>query len=68
LQAGLTLEQAVEHSLPQLKLLASAANRLQARSKLLDLETVFAAMAACHGSKGNQIKQQMRKALEKQAW
>lgn len=49
-------------------MLADAANRLQAREKLIDLELVFAAMAACHGSKGNDIKKKMRQVLEKQAW
>jgi len=57
----------VSHSLPQLELLASAANRLRARRAATDLH-VFQAAVACRNVRNpGSLYKKLAAALEKQA-
>lgn len=47
--------EACGHSLAQLRLLAEAGERLQAREKAMDLQVVMTGMAACWSAEGGKL-------------
>ena len=67
LEAGLTLALAREHSLAQLRLLAEAAGRMQARDALVMSQVVFSAFAAVMHKDNQPILRNLQQRLEEQA-
>jgi hypothetical protein len=57
----------VSHSLPQLELLAAAANRLRAGDALLSMQTAQAAFGACQSKPGVANFKKLAAILERQA-
>ena len=57
----------MSHSLPQLELLASAANRLRARRAALELQTVQAAVACRNVKNPGSLYKKLAAALEKES-
>jgi hypothetical protein len=66
-RCGLTLAQAADHSPAQLRLLASAASRIDAGTGLLNLHTTYAATAATVAKEGRTVLERLQKQLTKQA-
>ena len=62
----MTLPQACDHSLAQLKLLMQAAQRRQAETGLMHMQTTLAAVAACWSKDGQRVLDKVRAALMKQ--
>ena len=67
-EVGLTLDQARDHSLARLILLAEAAGRVRARVALLDSQVVFAAVAAAMHKDNSKILKKLHDALREQSW
>lgn len=67
LRSGLTLEQAVEHSLPQLELLAKASRVITAENALIMLDVNYAAFAGVMAKNGSNIVKKAEKTLREQA-
>lgn len=63
----MNLEEALDHSLPRLQLLARAAERLKANQGLLDLSISTAAAAVVQTKKGQSLFNKTQKALKKAA-
>ncbi len=66
-KCGLTLAQAIEHSLSQLNMLGEAADRLQCRQAIVDLDVVAAGVAASMAKNGNSIINQTRRVLKQRS-
>jgi hypothetical protein len=67
IESGLTLAQAREHSIAQLRLLSEAAGRLKARDAMIDSQVVFAAMAAVMHKDNHRILKRLQDTLIRQA-
>jgi hypothetical protein len=66
-ECGLTLAEARDHSLAQLRLLAEAARRLRARDALIDSQVMFAAAAAVMHKDNQTILRTLQERLARQA-
>ena len=66
IDAGLTLEQALGHSIAQLQLLSAAAARLKARDTLLASQATFAAVAAAMHKDNTRILKRLQDSLGEQ--
>ena len=68
MQVGLTIPQALEHSLPQLKMLAQAAVRIRSGQALLDLNIAVTGTAAGYGNdSGGKMLKKLQRDLKKTA-
>jgi hypothetical protein len=59
------MDQAVNHSLAQLKLMAEARERINARQSLVNLQVTTAAVAACMSKEGGKLLDKVRSELLK---
>jgi hypothetical protein len=67
IRCGLTLSEVIDHTIPQLKLLAQAAERIRATQGLVDLNIAVAAGAAVQCKNGKKILNDVQRNLKKAA-